>query len=66
MIFYNKWCLLYLKYLLAIYSSFITNAKPISKKTGETFCEGLKWMSEPFEINGQNFFEKLFIFSKLT
>ena len=66
MIFCNKWCLLYLKYLPAIDSSFVTNTKPISKKTGETFCEGLKWMCKPFEINGQNFFEKLFIFSKFT
>ena len=31
----------------------ITITKPLSSKTGKTFCEGLKWMCKLFEKNGQ-------------
>ena len=36
----------------------------INNKIGEMFCEGLKWMYKPFEIDEQKDFWKLVIFSK--
>ena len=38
--------------------------KPSSKKRGETFCEGLKWMCKLFEKNRQKDLYKAVIFSK--
>ena len=42
----------YLKHLPTIHPSFVTITKPLSNEWGQTFCEGLKWMCQPFEING--------------
>ena len=37
----------------AMNPSFVTIAKPLSNKIGETFCEGLKWMCKLSEKNRQ-------------
>ena len=46
----------YLEHLQAIDSSLVTITKSLSNKSGGTFCEWLKWICKPFEINGQKDF----------
>ena len=52
-----------LKHLPVIDPSFVTLTKRSSNEIRETFCEGVKWMCKFFEINAQQHFKKLVIFS---
>ena len=53
----------YVRHLQAIAPSFETIIKLSSNDKRETFCGGLKWMCNIFEINPQQDFEKLVIFT---
>ena len=43
----------YSKHLQTIGPSFLTIIKLLRNKIAETFCEGLKCMCKPFELDGQ-------------
>ena len=47
-------------------SLFVTITKPLSNKTGQTICEGLKWMGKLFEITEQKDLKKPVIFLKFS